>query len=79
MLAQRFGITEQKVCKWKKRDVFTDRLHTAHRVQTARANTGNCHAHLRRTLLLPLDDLLAITRDFICHYVSRSRLAVISQ
>ncbi len=30
--------------------------------------------HLRRTLLLPLDDLLAVTREFICPHVSRSGL-----
>ena len=30
--------------------------------------------HLRRTLLLPLDDLLAVTREFICPNVSRSGL-----
>ena len=29
ILAQRFGITEQTVYKWKKRDVFADRSHTA--------------------------------------------------
>lgn len=29
---------------------------------------------LRRTLLLPLDDLLAVTRDFLCAEVSRSGL-----
>ncbi|OLK25459.1 helix-turn-helix domain-containing protein, partial [Xanthomonas oryzae] len=31
VLAQRFGITDQTVYKWKKRDVFGDRSHTAHR------------------------------------------------
>ena len=30
--------------------------------------------HLRRALLLPLDDLLAVTREFICSTVSRSGL-----
>ncbi|GEM_PF-210205 len=30
--------------------------------------------HLRRTLLLPLDDLLAVTRELICPHVSRSGL-----
>ncbi len=33
-LAQRYGITEQTVYKWKKREVFGDRSHTAHRLQT---------------------------------------------
>ena len=31
-LAQRYGITEQTVYKWKKRQAFTDRSHTAHRL-----------------------------------------------
>ena len=34
VLAQRFGITEQTVYKWKKRSVFGDRSHTAHHLQT---------------------------------------------
>ena len=34
VLAQRYGITEQTVYKWKKRSVFGDRSHTAHRLQT---------------------------------------------
>ena len=33
-LAARYGITEQTVYKWKKRSVFTDRSHTAQRLQT---------------------------------------------
>ena len=34
VLAQRYGITGQTVYKWKKRSVFGDRSHTAHRLQT---------------------------------------------
>ncbi|KQO16114.1 hypothetical protein ASF11_07750 [Acidovorax sp. Leaf76] len=34
VLAQRFGITEQTVYKWKNREVFGDRSHTAHHLQT---------------------------------------------
>jgi hypothetical protein len=67
VLAQRFGITEQTVYKWKKRDVFADRSHTAHRLQTVLTPAQETVVvHLRRTLLLPLDDLLAVTREFIC-------------
>lgn len=32
VLAQRFGATEQTGCKWKRREVFCDRSHTAHRL-----------------------------------------------
>ena len=35
VLAQRFGITEQTVYKWKKRSVFGGRSHMAHRLQDA--------------------------------------------
>ena len=54
VLAQRFGITEQTVYKWKKRDVFADRSHTAHRLQTVLTPAQETVVvHLRRTLLLP--------------------------
>ena len=69
ILAQRFGIIEQTVNKWKKREVFGDRSHTAYHLQQE-----TVVVHLRRTLLLPLDDLLAVTREFICPHVSRSGL-----
>ena len=75
VLAQRYGITEQTVYKWKKRSVFGDRSHTAHRLQTVLTPAQEIVVvHLRRTLLLPLDDLLAVTREFICPHVSRSGL-----
>ena len=74
-LARRFGITEQTVYKWKKREVFGDRSHTAHHLQTVLTPAQETVVlHLRRTLLLPLDDLLAVTREFICADVSRSGL-----
>ena len=75
VLAQRYGITEQTVYKWKKREVFGDRSHTAHHLQTVLTPAQETVVvHLRRTLLLPLDDLLAVTREFICPHVSRSGL-----
>ena len=75
VLAQRFGITEQTVYKWKKRQSFQDRSHTAHRLQTQLTPAQEIVVvHLRRALLLPLDDLLAVTREFICSTVSRSGL-----
>ena len=75
VLALRFGITEQTVYKWKKREVFGDRSHTAHHLQTVLTPAQETVVvQLRRTLLLPLDDLLAVTREFICPHVSRSGL-----
>ncbi len=71
VLARRFGITEQTVYKWKKRSVFADRSHTAHHLQTVLTPAQETVVvHLRRTLLLPLDDLLAVTREFICPHVT---------
>ena len=75
VLAQRYGITEQTVYKWKKRSVFTDRSHIAQRLQTTLTPAQEVVVvHLRRTLLLPLDDLLAVTREFLSPDVSRSGL-----
>ena len=55
VLAQRFGITEQTVYKWKKREVFADRSHTAQRFRTVLTPAQEAVVvHLRRTLLLPL-------------------------
>ena len=35
VLAARYGVTEQTIYKWRKREVFTDRSHTAHRLHVA--------------------------------------------
>jgi len=75
VLAQRYGVTAQTIYKWKHRDSTQDRSHTAHRLQTTLSPGQEAIVvELRRTLLLPLDDLLAITREFICEDVSRSGL-----
>lgn len=74
-LARRFGITLVTVRKWRSRETFEDRSHTAHRLQTVMNHGQEIIAvHLRKTLLLPLDDLLAVMREFICPAVSRSGL-----
>src|SRR6218665_3449121 len=50
VLAQRYGITEQTVYKWKKREVFVDPCHTAHRMQTVLPPAQKTAVvHLRRT------------------------------
>jgi transposase-like protein len=75
MVAERYGISEQTVWKWRKRDSIQDRSHTPHRLQTrltpAQEAVAVC---LRRTLLLPLEDLLAVVREFLNPHVSRSGL-----
>ena len=75
VLAKRFNVTEQTAAKWLKRTNFEDRSHTAHRLQIQLTPAQEMVVvHLRRTLLLPLDDLLAVTKEFICPSVSRSGL-----
>lgn len=74
-LSRRYGVTEQTIYKWKARDSTADRSHTAHRLQTTLTPAQEAVAvELRRTLLLPLDDLLAVVREFLCADVSRSGL-----
>ena len=75
VLAERFGTTEQTVWKWRKRDSVQDRSHTAHRLQTTLTLAQEAVAvSLRKTLLVSLDDLLAVVREFLNPDVSRSGL-----
>ncbi len=75
VLAERYGITEQTVWKWRKRDSVNDRSHTAHRLQTTLTPAQEAVAvALRKTLLVSLDDLLAVVREFLNPNVSRSGL-----
>ena len=74
-LSRRYSVTEATIYKWKARDSVHDRSHTAHRLQTTLTPAQEAIAvELRRTLLLPLDDLLAVVREFLCEDVSRSGL-----
>ena len=61
--------------KWRKRDSVQDRSHTAHRLQTTLTPAQETVAvALRKTLLVSLDDLLAVVREFLNPDVSRSGL-----
>ena len=74
-LAERFGTTEQTVYKWKHRDSVHDRSHTPHRLQTTLTPAQEAVAVvLRKTLLVSIDDLLAVVREFLNPDVSRSGL-----
>jgi transposase-like protein len=74
-LAERFGTTEQTVYKWKHRDTVHDRSHTPHRLQTTLTPAQEAVAVvLRKTLLVSIDDLLAVVREFLNPDVSRSGL-----
>ena len=74
-LAKRYNVSEMTIRKWRSRSEFHDRSHTAHRLQTVlNPAQEQIVVYLRRHLLLPLDDLLAVTREFLCPQVSRSGL-----
>jgi transposase InsO family protein len=74
-LAERFGVTAQTIYKWRRRDSVEDRSHTPHRLQTTLTPAQEAVAvALRKTLLVSLDDLLAVVREFLNPDVSRSGL-----
>ena len=75
VVAERYGISEQTVWKWRGRDDVHDRSHTPHKLQTTLTPPQEAVAvALRKALLLPLDDLLAVVREFLNPQVSRSGL-----
>ena len=75
VLAARYGVSEGTIRRWRDRKVFTDASHTAHRLQTTLTPAQErIVVELRKLLLLPLDDLLAVCREFLCPEVSRSGL-----
>ena len=74
-LACRHGVSQATARKWKSRTSPHDLSHTAHKLQTTLSPAQELVVvELRRTLLLPLDDLLRVTREFMCPKVSRSGL-----
>ncbi len=71
VLALRYGVSEETARKWKRRDSFQDLSATPHNLQTTLTPAQEAVAvELRR--LLPLDDLLAVTREFLNPEVPRS-------
>ena len=74
-LAQQYGIGIGTVRKWRSRSTVHDASHTAHRLQTTlNAGQEELVIYLRSQLRLPLDDLLAVVREFIEPAMSRSAL-----
>ena len=75
VLAARFGTNEQTAYKWRHRDIVHDRSHTPHHLQTTLSPAQEAVAvALCKTLLVSLDDLLAVVREFLNPDVSRSDL-----
>ncbi|MED5525955.1 MAG: IS481 family transposase [Pseudomonadota bacterium] len=74
-LAKELGVSETTIRRWKHRDSAQDRSHTAHNLQTHLNPVQEwLIVELRKTLLLPLDDLLTVVRRFIFPELSRSAL-----
>lgn len=74
-LAERYNITKATARKWRSRESTEDRSHRPHRLCTTLTPAQEALVvELRRLLLLPLDDLLVVTREFINPAVSRSGL-----
>ena len=74
-LALEYNLNRATVRKWRRRETAQDASHRPHRIHaTLSPVQEQVVVALRQTLLLPLDDLLAVTREFIHPAVSRSGL-----
>jgi transposase-like protein len=74
-LARRYHLSPITVRKWRRRASTQDASHRPHTLQTTLSPAQECLVvELRKLLLLPLDDLLAVTHEFINAAVSRSAL-----
>lgn len=74
-LAQTYNVTVATARKWRGRQDMQDRSHRPNTLHTTLTPGQEAVAvELRRMLLLPLDDLLVLVREFINPAVSRSGL-----
>ena len=75
MLARLLKVSESTVRKWRQRDSVEDGSHKPHHLQTALSPAQEyVVVELRKRLLLSLDELLAVTHEFIHSHVSRASL-----
>ena len=74
-LAETLGVSETTIRRWRARAEVQDRPHTRHHLTTT-LNPAQEYivVELRKLLLLPLDDLLVVVREFLCPDLSRSAL-----
>ena len=74
-LAEKYGISGSTVRKRKYRDTAEDFSHRPHNPHATLTDPEEAVViELRGTLLLPIDDLLAVVRELVCPYMSRSAL-----
>ena len=72
-LAREYHLNRAMVLQWRRRDKGQDASHRPHRLHATLTPAQELVVvELRKTLFLPLDDLLAVTREFINPNVSRS-------
>jgi hypothetical protein len=70
-LAERYNLTKATARKWKNRDSPEDLSHRPHKLSTTLSPAHEAIAvGLRCMALLPLDDLVALVREFINPEVS---------
>ena len=75
-LAKRYGVTAPTVRKWRTRTSTADRSHRPDTLYCTLTPAQEAVAmEIRRTLWLPLDDLLVVVREFLNPDASRSGLA----
>ena len=74
-LATRYNVTRKTIGKWQNREQVEDKSHCPHTLHTTLSKEQEVLVvALRTVLLLPTDDLLSVTRQFINPRVSRSGL-----
>lgn len=74
-LARELGVSEDTVRRWKGREDVGDASHTPHHLSTTLTPAQEMVVlELRQTLLLGLDELLVVTREFLNPGASRSGL-----
>jgi hypothetical protein len=74
-LARIHNVTRQTIRKWQNRDTPEDKSHAPDKMDTTLSPEQELIVvELRKTLLLPTDYLLAVTREFINPAVSRAGL-----
>jgi len=74
-LSAKLGVLEDTIRRWRGCDSVEDRPHTDHRLQTTLTPAQEAVViAVRKTLWLPLDDLLVVVRKFIHEGMSRSAL-----
>jgi len=74
-LAEAYHLNRHTVAKWRRREGTEDASHRPQRLHATLTPIQEAVVvELRKTLLLPLDDLLAVTHEFIHPAVSRSGL-----